>query len=261
MYRHFYLSENITSTRLVQALVRIAYPLGRTSKVHRGPLKGLRFRIAPAMGFTYAWGLGVEQWQFPGLVHPGMCVYDIGANSGQSTLSLARSVGPSGRVLAFEPVDHIFANLVHNLELNPSLPVTAICAAASQCTGWLDFQFDRDLATQGRLAEVETAHGLPNPATIPVRAVRLDDYTLQHWPAPHFLKIDVEGGGGAVLAGAPNLIAQHRPIIYIELHGPEEQRAVRELLRKYDYCAQTLSGEAVPDFAAEWASPLVCKPL
>jgi FkbM family methyltransferase len=254
-------SENITSTPIVQALVRIAYPLNCVRKVHRGPLKGVRFKIAPAMGFTYAWGLGVEQWQFPGLVQAGMCVYDVGANSGQSTLSLATSVGPSGQVIAFEPVDHLFANLVHNLNLNSSLRVTPICAAASERNGWLEFQFDPALVTQGRLAGVEPGNALPNPVTISVRAVRLDDYESQSWPPPHFIKIDVEGGAGAVLAGAPNLIAQHRPIIYIELHGPEERRAARDLLIKHDYSAMTLSGDRVSDPTAGEFASLVCKPI
>jgi FkbM family methyltransferase len=189
-----------------------------------------------------------------------MCVYDIGANNGQSTLSLARIVGNHGRVVAFEPVDRIFANLAFNLKLNPSLQVTPICAAASNQSGQLDFQFDSKLTTQGHLVGVEPSYTLANATTISVRAVRLDDYTLEDWPSPQFLKIDVEGGAGAVLAGAQTLIARHRPTIYIELHGPEEQRAVRELLTKFEYRAQTLSGELVSDPTAGGFSPLVCKP-
>ena len=128
------------------------------------------------MGFTYAWGIGVEQWDFDGLVRHGMCVYDIGANCGQSTLSLARAVGTSGRVVAFEPVDSVFANLVANLQLNPSLQVTPVCAAAYERKGRLEFLFRRDEVTQGRLADVEPTYAVVNAETIMVRAVRLDDY-------------------------------------------------------------------------------------
>ena len=63
-----------------------------------------------------------------------------------------------------------------------------------------------------------------------MRGIRLDQYIWENWPPPQFLKIDVEGGAGAVLRGARSLIAHHRPTIYLELHGPEEQEAVRELL-------------------------------
>ena len=213
------------------------------------------------MGFTYAWGIGVEQWDFDGLVQHGMCVYDIGANCGQSTLSLARAVGTSGRVVAFEPVDSVFANLVANLQLNPFLRVTPVCAAAYERKGRLEFLFSHDEATQGRLADVEPTYAVANAETIMVRAVRLDDYSTEGWPVPQLLKIDVEGGAGAVLRGAQNLIAQHRPAIYIELHGPEEQRAVGQLLTSFRYKAQTMSGQEVEDPTTGWASPLVCMPV
>lgn len=256
----FLRGHNLGGTRPAQLVARAVYPYASVRTVVRGPLKGLRFKVAPAMGFTYAWGIGVEQWAFPGLVQPGMCVYDIGANCGQSTLSLAASVGTSGRVIAFEPVDRNFSNLVCNIELNPSLHVIPVNAAAAEKSGWLDFHFDVDLPTQGHLRGVEPTYSLPNAKTVRVRAIRLDDYAAETWPAPQFMKIDVEGGAGAVLNGAQELIARHRPTIYVELHGPEEQQAVRELLRVCGYRAETLSGEIVPDPTAGSFSPLVCKP-
>ena len=244
----------------VQAVVRKVYPIGKIRTVHRSQLKGLRYRVMPGMGFTYAWGIGVEQWEFDGLVRPGMCVYDIGANCGQSTLSLAAAVGPSGRVVAFEPVDCVFANLAFNLKLNPSLRVTPVCAAACERNGQLDFLFDGDVTTQGHLVDVEPTYTLANARMISVRGIRLDDYLSEDRLAPQFLKIDVEGGAGAVLLGAQHLIAQHRPVIYIELHGPEEQNAVRELLIKFQYRAHLLCGSEVPDPTAGWFNPLVCRP-
>jgi hypothetical protein len=121
-------------------------------------------------------------------------------------------------------------------------------------------EFDSGLVTQGHLIDVEPSYTRPNAKTISVRAVRLDDYTSENWPTPQFLKIDVEGGADAVFAGAQTLLALHRTTIYIELHGPEEQKAVRELLAKSGYQAQTLSGEEVSDPTAGWFSPLVCRP-
>src|SRR5262249_12486779 len=142
-------------------------------------LKGLRFKVAPGMGFTYAWGIGVEQWDFSQLIQPGMSVYDIGANCGQSTLHLAMLVGKSGRVVAFEPVASLFANMVFNLELNSLSQVTPVCAAASDRNGELNFLFNDAVATQGRLADVEPSYILSDAATISVPAVRLDSYALK----------------------------------------------------------------------------------
>jgi FkbM family methyltransferase len=253
--------NSVTGAALLRAAVRKIYPIGSVRAVRRGPLKGLRFKVMPAMGFTYAWGIGVEQWMFNPLIRRGMCVYDVGANYGQSTLSLALSVGASGRVIAFEPVAEIFADLVFNLRLNPSLQVDAICAAVSERNGVSEFLFDGDVASQGRLKGVEPTYMLPNAKAISVRTVRLDDYIGEGWPVPQFIKIDVEGGAGAVLRGAENLIVDHRPTIYAELHGPDEQIAIGELLRDFRYEAQTILGTEVPDPTAGWFNPLVCKPL
>jgi FkbM family methyltransferase len=252
-------SSRLATSRLIQVAIRQFYPFGSIRTVHRGLLKGLRYKVAPDMGFTYAWGM-IEQWDFSDLVRPGMCVYDIGANCGQSTLILAKLVGASGRVVAFEPVAKNFAILVSNICLNPSLCVTPVCAAASERNGPLDFLFDSNLPTQGRLSHVDPSKTLPKAETISVRGIRLDEYILENWPAPQFLKIDVEGGAGAVLRGARSLIAHHRPTIYLDLHGPEEQEVARELLSAFRYVAHTPSGSEVPDPTAVWFYTLICKP-
>src|SRR5271166_1677150 len=57
------------------------------------------------------------------LVKSGDVVFDIGANIGAHTLGIAKSVGSSGRVYAFEPADFAFAKLKRNLALNPELEV------------------------------------------------------------------------------------------------------------------------------------------
>jgi FkbM family methyltransferase len=254
-------NQTLTRTSIPQAIARALYPFKATRKIHRGPLKGFRFRVSRGMGFTYAWGIiGVEQWEFGGLVRPGMCVYDIGANCGQSTLNLAHAVGASGRVYAFEPVPSIFDELAFNTGLNPSLKVTPICAAASEHNGYLDFQFDKHLVTQGHLLGVEPTYVLQNAKIVSVRAIRLDDYKSEHWGIPHFIKLDVEGGAGAALRGAQKLIAEHRPLIFVELHGPEEQQAVRNLLIKFQYKARTISGANVSDPTSGWFNPLICQP-
>ena len=128
------LTPAVTGNRIVQTAVRSFYPIGAVRKIRRGPLKGLKFKVNQGMGFTYAWGIGF-QWGFGRFVRPGMCVYDIGANCGQSTLSLARAVGPTGRVVAFEPVSTLFENLVHNIRINELSQVTPICRALHDRSG------------------------------------------------------------------------------------------------------------------------------
>lgn len=54
------------------------------------------------------------------------------------------------------------------------------------------------------------------------------------------------------------MLETYAPDVYVELHGPEEQRAVRELLLEHGYAAETLDGRSVKDPTADWRSPLWC---
>ena len=55
------------------------------------------------------------------LVRPGHVVLDVGANMGAPALPLARLVGPTGRVICFEPTDFAFQKLVTNARSTPDL--------------------------------------------------------------------------------------------------------------------------------------------
>jgi tRNA G37 N-methylase Trm5 len=62
-------------------------------------------------------------------VRPGATVLDIGANIGYFTLLMARCVGPSGHVYAFEPEPKNFELLQHNVRRNNYANVTCGQAA------------------------------------------------------------------------------------------------------------------------------------
>jgi FkbM family methyltransferase len=247
-------------TGIKNILIRQVYPFGAIRRIRRGPLRGCRYLVAPAMGFTFAWHINGEQWAcLAALAKAGDCVYDVGANRGQSTLHLAAAVGPSGRVIAFEPVSAVCDDLNRNLRLNDLNQVTPVNAAASDREGTAEFLFDNNLPTQGKLSAVEPTNSLHAATTQQVRLVRLDDYEAHGWPIPQLIKIDVEGGAGEVLAGAERLIAASSPTLFIELHGPEERAAVKRLLDTHRYVAHTPQGEPVLDPRSASASVLVCR--
>src|SRR5437868_5028533 len=62
------------------------------------------------------------------LLSPGAVVLDIGANVGAQTLPLARAVGNTGCVYAFEPTAFAVEKLRANISLNPSLRSRVIVA-------------------------------------------------------------------------------------------------------------------------------------
>jgi FkbM family methyltransferase len=248
--------------RIRNWLIRKVYPFGVIRQIRSGPLRGYRYVVSPGMGFTFAWNVNGQQWsEMAAFAGAGACVYDVGANRGQSTLHLAHTVGPTGKVIAFEPMPDIFADLVTNLSLNGLSRVIAINAAAAELEGTSEFLFDPERPTQGKLASAEPTNTLSSATSQCVRLIRLDDYEKHGWPAPTYIKIDVEGGAGIVLEGAQALIGFHRPTIFIELHGPDERDAVVRLLNRHGYVARTVSGENIADPLSVPDTVLVCFPL
>jgi FkbM family methyltransferase len=248
--------------RLRTWLLRTLYPYGVVRKIWRGPLRGGKYWVAPGMGFTFAWHINGEQWSnMAALAGTGQCVYDIGANRGQSTLHLAHVVGAAGRVIAFEPMPEVYADLQRNLQLNGLSQVLAVNSALAEREGEAEFLFDPQRPTQGKLAGVEPTNPLTGSTSHVVRLLRLNDYQKHGWPPPALIKVDVEGGAASVLAGADDLIAACRPVVFIELHGPEEQLAVHRMLEKHSYQAYTLDGVLVADPRNGNESVLVCRPL
>ena len=72
------------------------------------------------------------------------------------------------------------------------------------------------------------------PGREAVDRIRLDDLEL---PCCDLIKIDVEGMEVDVLAGAGELIARHKPVLYVENDRVEHSRAVIEAVQALGYRA------------------------
>lgn len=60
------------------------------------------------------------------------------------------------------------------------------------------------------------------------------DFLREFWPAPDFLKIDVEGAELMVLRGADKILRQDRPVIYIEVNA-DNREAATDIFKRYNY--------------------------
>ena len=74
--------------------------------------------------------------------------------------------------------------------------------------------------------------GFDRLKTMPVLVWTLD-YAVStlKLPVPDFIKIDAEGAEVAIVRGAMNVLREHGPVLYIELHsgkGPEVAALVRQ---------------------------------
>ena len=171
-------------------------------------------------------------------------------------LFFAEMVG-GGQVVSFEPVEEL-ANLIRqNAELNNLSNVDVVVAAAATDEGTADFAYSEAFSTQGMLMSSEPTYTLSDARSTTVRTVALDEVADETGFWPDAIKVDVEGGARAMFEGAQRIL-DRGPDIYIELHGPEEQRAVRDELINRGYNIQTLDGTVIRDPTDEWHSPLWC---
>jgi FkbM family methyltransferase len=254
------------------ALARLAYRAIHLARAAAGysdrtivQRDGLSYDLDLAEGIDFAIYLGVFERQtrnaLKALVRPGSVVLDIGANIGVHTMLLADLVGPSGRVLSFEPSDYGVRKLRRNLELNPELAgrVTLFhCFLAATDGAAVP---DR-IFSSWPLADSEGLHqkhlGLAMPTNgAPGRTI---DGILAELggPSVQLVKMDVDGFESEVLRGAAALLSGSRPIFVMELSPyvlDERGSSLEELLgflvpNGYRFFHER-SGDRLPSGAAE----------
>ncbi len=109
------------------------------------------------------------------------------------------------------------------------------------------------------MTSVEPSYVVENSRSVTVRTETLDNINRQYGVEPSFVKIDVEGAAAVALAGASEML-RRRPVMYLELHGPEEVDAARRLISEFGYRLETTAGEPVPDPGHYSGGPLFCFP-
>jgi FkbM family methyltransferase len=144
------------------------------------------------------------------LARPGHVILDIGANIGCHTFLLATLAGPSGSVIAFEPIGWAFRKLTRNLTLNPAIKnviLEQLAISSQPASGQVvNFRaswrpFDR---SDGKFTE-----------TVDVTTV--DEYVKSRGSARvDFIKIDVDGFEFKVICGARSTLLRDRPALVME---------------------------------------------
>lgn len=158
-------------------------------------------------------------------LEPGDTVIDVGANVGTVALALARTVGPAGRVLAFEPQRLVFQALCATLTMNGLTHVEARRQAVGRVAGVIripavDPTVEQNLGS----VRIERIDDDPNGQGDLVPLVTIDELSLS---ACALVKIDAEGMDYDVLLGAAQTIARTRPVLYFEGHaGDATTRAI-----------------------------------
>lgn len=152
----------------------------------------------------------------------GMTFVDIGANIGWFTLNAAKIVGPTGRVISFEPRADTYAALNRSLEDNGYL---SFCRthnnAVGDAPGELLIGWNPQLGNPGGtwlLSEkpLQDAYVNSGAATQKTEVVTLDSVIGD--ARVDLIKIDVEGAEPLALSGALGVLKNQRPTILCEIN-------------------------------------------
>jgi FkbM family methyltransferase len=214
---------------LLRPLINRLVPDGPSVvEVRSGLATGTRLEILPRSE-KYYW-LGTYEprvlKEIATRLRPGATYWDVGSHVGYMVAVASRLVGPTGTVVAFEPNPENVRRLRRTIELNDLRNVTVRDVALSDRVGQSWF-FLSGSSLMGSL--------LPGPSgtpTVPVLTSTIDE-ELKSMPIPDLVKIDVEGGENAVLAGATRLLEGHKPALIVEVLTPECRREVEGRLAGY----------------------------
>lgn len=149
-------------------------------------------------------------------VGPGDWAVDLGANVGNYTARLSELVGPSGRVVAIEPVPETFELLASNLARFPLRNVTLLNLAASDRVGLAGMSVPTlDTGLENRyMAHLTETGGSLNVLSLPVDCLDLPIRV-------RLVKIDVEGHELSALRGMRALLVRDHPVLIIEGRSEE----------------------------------------
>jgi len=154
---------------------------------------------------------------------PAAVVWDVGANVGRVSLELSRSLKRPAAIHAFEPAPGPRRTLESLFAGHPTVHVHAFGLAAE----------DSELTIQ-TCPDNSSLNSLTSPLHRATEAVRVQLRSADRWreefglPAPHVIKMDVEGFEPQAFAGLARTVAQAQPIIFYE-HILLTEEAIRRL--------------------------------
>lgn len=164
---------------------------------------------------------------------PGDTAIDIGAHKGAYTYWMARSVGPAGRVVAFEPQPEL-ASYLKGIFRAPgwrSVTVEAMALSSGKGRARLVIPARHGSTSPGASVELEPGGGS--------RSCQVDRDSLDVYCGAHpdirparFVKCDVEGHELEVFRGAETVLREDAPVLLFECEARHRRNgSIRDVFR------------------------------
>ena len=174
-----------------------------THRGHRIFLDTRDLGLTPHIALTGIWEREVEE-VLRRLLTPGQCVAEIGSNMGYHSLVMAQSLGPHGRLHAFEANPEVLPLLRATIAVNGyGDRIILHPVAALDRQGEIEFASDPSHIGSGHWAIGDAADNYSRRVSVP--AVTLDA-ALAGLPSLDLLRMDAEGSEPQVLRGAEALL-------------------------------------------------------
>ena len=251
---------------LIRGGLNRAAPTGLTQvKIAAGDLAG--YSILLDMQIDKDFWLGTYEPELQAalreLIQPGAVIYDVGANIGYVSLLLAKAAGPTGHVYAFEALPGNVEQWRRNVALNGmEARLSLFAGAVTGSAGPVRFL----VHASGGMGKAAGSAGRADryQSEISVPGISLDEFVYgQGNPPPQVVKMDIEGGEVLALPGMRRVLAEARPLMLMELHGPESSRIAWETLSAAGYSIGWMRRgyPVVPSLEAMgWKAYIVAKP-
>ncbi len=174
------------------------------------------------------------------ILKPGDVFFDVGAAIGCYTMVASSCIGPTGKILAFEPDPEARVFLRRHLDWNgiaERVTIREVCCSKESGEREL-YVSPKDVGGQASL--------FPQPGfeKIVVVSTSLDEEWIRDGLRPALVKIDVEGAEWDVLQGAQRLLEEVRPTLLLSIHptilesrGITESQVLDWLQQKRYHCS------------------------
>lgn len=225
-----------------------------------GPAKGLVFPVELPRDkgiWTGTYELAFAQ-ALANAVRPGDVCFDIGAHRGFMAGVLCQA--GAKQVVAFEPFPENVTQIRRVIDLNPGLNMKVLELAVGDRDGEAEFAVMQE-NSMGKLATSQFQHDAAIVDTLKVAVRRLDGLVETGTvPHPNIMKIDVEGAEAEVLQGCPKLLAECRPMLFLEVHSHALAEVCSNLLQSQNYKLTWLTGPPSQDPTSTLAGHLIAVP-
>jgi len=150
----------------------------------------------------------------PFVLPQGSTAIDVGASIGYTSVVMAKTVGPSGNVFAFEPLQIVFEQLRNNINLNGLTNIYP----SNLAIGHADEVTVSMVAVDYNEKDINTMNTCIGIGGDFVKMKTLDSFNFTD---VSLLKIDVQGCEPYVLRGAASTIERNRPVLFLEIEEPQ----------------------------------------